>query len=158
MPIRGVGYRPEYGLEVVKLWRRAFQRAMGLSEQDPFEELDGHLDFFASLDPACHHLLIESDSSTIVAFMSLSPGYLAHLYVHVDWQGQGLGRRLLEQAKALSGRGLELHTFARNTSAQAFYLSQGFAEVERGFADIDDNPWATSRDQLADILYRWNPA
>jgi ribosomal protein S18 acetylase RimI-like enzyme len=155
VPISSVDYRPEYGLEVVKLWRRAFQRAMGLPEQDRFEELSGHLDFFASLDPAGHHLLLEPESSRIVAFMSLSPGYLNHLYVHVEWQGQGLGRRLLENAKSSSGGRIDLHTFQLNTGAQAFYLSQGFREIERGFAAAEGNPWATSQTQLADIRYRW---
>ena len=157
MPIRSVEYRPEYGLEVVKLWRRSFQRAMGLPEQDPYDELIGHLDFFTSLDPAGHHLLMESDTSSIVAFMSLSPGYLEHLYVHVDWQGQGLGSRLMARAKSRSSEGFDLHTFQLNTGAQAFYLSHGFQEVARGYAREADNPWATSPDQLADIRYRWEP-
>lgn len=157
MPILSVPYRQEYGLAVVKLWRQAFQRAMGLPEQNALAELSGHLDFFISLDPANHHILMESDTSTIVAFMSLSPGSLDHLYVHVDWQGQGLGGQLLDRAKSLSGDGLELYTFARNTGAQHFYLSRGFKEVARGYASSGDNPWATSPDELADIRYRWEP-
>ena len=157
MPVQCVEYRPEYGLEVVKLWRRSFQRAMGLPEQDRFEELSGHLDFFAGLDPAHHRLLMETDASRIVAFMSLAPGYLEHLYVDVEWQGRGLGTRLLNEAKTDAGAGIELHTFQLNTGAQAFYLSQGFREIERGFAAAADNPWATSAAQLADIRYRWEP-
>jgi len=154
---RYVRYRPEYGLEVVKLWRQSFQRAMRLPEHNDFDELSGHLDYLTSIDPATINLLIEPASSQIVAFMSLSGDYLRQLYVHVDRQGQGLGSQLLNRAKAESGGGLELYTFERNVGAQAFYLAHGFREIERGQAAAEDNPWATSPDQLADIRYRWDP-
>jgi ribosomal protein S18 acetylase RimI-like enzyme len=155
--IQSVGYRPEYALELVKLWRGAFQRAMAIEEHNRFNELSGHLDFFATIDPASLHVLLDTTTSEIVGFMALSDGYLNHLYVHVDRQGQGLGSRLIDHAKSRCPERIELHTFQRNTSAQKFYLSHGFREIERGFAASEDNPWATSPDQLADIRYRWEP-
>jgi ribosomal protein S18 acetylase RimI-like enzyme len=157
MAVEQVAYRPEYALEIVKMWRLSFQRAMGLPEQNEFADLSGHLDAFTRIDSNAIHLLLDTDTSTIVAFMALQPGWVNQLYVHVDWQGQGLGSQLLNQAKAHSPEGLHLHTFQRNENAQAFYLAHGFREVQRGFARADENPWATSQQALADILYAWQP-
>ena len=42
-----VAYRPEYALEAVKLWRRSFQRAMGLEEQNRLGEVRGQLDYLS---------------------------------------------------------------------------------------------------------------
>ncbi len=157
MAIERVDYRPEYALEIVKMWRLSFQRAMDLEIHNRFSDLYGHLEAFTRIDPGGIHLLVETDSSQIVAFMALSPGWVDQLYVHVDWQGQGLGSTLLRQAKAGSPDGLRLNTFQRNKTAQRFYLAHGFVETERGFADPEENPWATSREALADILYSWQP-
>ena len=158
MSVERVDYRPEYALEIVKLWRLSFQRAMGLPEHNRFSELSGHLDAFTRIDADGIHLLMDTDTSRIVAFMALSPGWIDHLYVQVERQGEGLGTRLLNEAKTSSAAGIQLYTFQRNERAQAFYLGHGFVEIERGFATAEDNPWATSRAQLADILYAWRPA
>ena len=158
MAVEQVAYRPEYALEIVKLWRLSFQRAMGLPEQNEFADLSGQLDAFSRIDPNTIRLLMDTDTSTIVAFMAFRPGWVDQLYVHVDWQGRGSGLKLLNQAKAESPDGLQLYTFQRNENARAFYLAQGFEEAQRGFAGAEENPWATSREELADILYVWQPA
>ncbi|MDE0350995.1 MAG: GNAT family N-acetyltransferase, partial [Gammaproteobacteria bacterium] len=139
------------------MWRRSFQRAMGLEEQDDFGELTAQLDFLSTIDPATIHVAMHPESTTVLGFMVLSGMQLDHLYVHVDWQGFGLGTTLLNLAKRKSPGGLELFTFQRNEAAQDFYRSRGFREVQRGFASFDDNPWATAREQLADIKFRWEP-
>lgn len=158
MTVERVDYRPHYALEIVKLWRLSFQRAMGLAEHNRFGDLSGHLDAFTRIDPGGIRLLMDTDTSQIVAFMATSPGWVDQLYVHVERQGEGLGTHLLNLAKANSAEGLQLYTFQRNKRAQAFYLGRGFVEVGRGFAEAADNPWATSREQLADIRYAWQPA
>ena len=152
-----VDYRPEYALELVKMWRRSFQRAMGLAEQDDFGELTGQMDFLSAIDPAHIHVAVDPGSSTVLGFMVLSGTRLDHLYVHVECQRLGLGTALLNLAKRKSPAGLELFSFQRNEVAQGFYIRRGFKEVERGFASFDDNPWATDREQLADIKFRWEP-
>lgn len=152
-----VDYRPEYALELVKMWQRSFQRAMGLAEQDDFGELAGQMDFLSAIDPARIHVAMAPGSSTVLGFMVLSGTRLDHLYVQVEYQGLGLGTALLNLAKRKSPAGLELFTFQRNEVARGFYMRRGFKEVGRGFASFDDNPWATDREQLADIKFRWEP-
>ena len=150
-----VAYRPEYALEVVKMWRRSFQRAMGLQEQNRFDEVSRQLDILSTIDPGSIHIALDPDSSAVLGFMVVSDGKLDHLYVHVDCQGMGLGSALLDLAKLQSPAGIELFTFQRNRSARSFYERRGFREVGRGFASLDGNPWATEREELADIKFRW---
>ena len=150
-------YQPEYGLELVKMWRQSFQEAMNLEKHNRFEELEGQLDYFSSIDLQSILVAIDQSNSRIVAFRVLNSSELDHLYVDVDYQGLGLGSALLDGAKQNSPEGLELYTFQKNLRAQQFYESHGFFEVQRGFADSSTNPWAKSKEDLADIKYRWVP-
>lgn len=66
----------------------------------------------------------------ICGFAGLQEQYLAGLFIHPDWQGQGIGSQLikmLQQKKA----GLTLHVFAENEGAVRFYLRHGFAIAAR---------------------------
>ena len=150
-----VPFRPEYALEAVKMWRRSFQRAMGLEEQNRFGEVSRQLDFLSAINPASIHIALDPGSSAVLGFMVLSDGELDHLYVRVGYQGMGLGTALLNLAKLQSPAGIELFSFQRNRSAGSFYERRGFKEVGRGFASFDGNPWATDREDLADIKFRW---
>lgn len=150
-------YRREYGLETVKMWRRSFQRAMGIEEHNRLEELEEHLDHFADFDPIAISVALDSRLGSVVGMMTLWDGELHNLYVHVDYQGRGIGSKFLSEAKSRSPTGIDLYTFQKNTGAQKFYLAHGFQEVRRGFADFQGNPWASAKEELADIKYRWSP-
>lgn len=150
-----VGYSPEYGLGVVKVWRQSFQRAMNLQEENQSDDLNGQLDHFSSIDPAHIQVAIDTPSSTIAGFIVLAAEELDHLYINVAYQGLGLGSRLLNEAKAKSPQRIELYTFQKNKRAREFYESHGFVEIERGIAELGDNPWASSQEELADIKYVW---
>ncbi len=63
----------------------------------------------------------------VVGFACVRDGWLNHLYVAPDFQGQGIGSALL----ALFGDSIEqFWVFQRNTKARAFYIKHGFVEVE----------------------------
>jgi len=152
-----IPYQAEFGLEVVKLWRQSFQRAMGLEEHNRSADLDPQLDYFTTIAAEHIHVAMDAETSTLTGFMVLTPGELEHLYVHVDYQGRGLGSSFLQKARAISPEGLSLYTFQKNIRAQAFYESNGFVEIGRGYADPHNNLWASTREELADIRYRWRP-
>ena len=159
MPSIGVQveeYCQQYEVETVKMWRQSFQRAMGLEEYNRFHELTDHLEYFRSLDPSQSKVAVEMSSAKIVGLLTMSDEELINLFVHVDFQRCGIGKLLLLEAKRQSPEGFFLYTFVKNGQAQTFYLTQGFSEVERSYASAEGNPWATSKEQLADIKYQWS--
>jgi len=139
------------------MWRRSFQLALGIEEHNRLEELEGHLNYFSTFDPKTIRIALDTTTSSVVGLMTLSEAELHHLFVHVDYQGRGIGSKFLSEAKTQTPRGFDLYTFQKNTGAQKFYLAKGFKEVERGFADPESNPWASSQEDLADIKYHWSP-
>lgn len=73
---------------------------------------------------------------TPAGFITFRDGWIDHLYVHPDRQGQGIGPVLL--AKALEdGRPVQLWTFQQNARARRFYEARGFRAVE--FTDGEGN-------------------
>ncbi|HEY3892433.1 MAG TPA: GNAT family N-acetyltransferase [Bradyrhizobium sp.] len=86
----------------------------------------------------------------VVAYMLIDGENLDHLYVRPDWQRRGVGLSLLNKAKVLSPRRLELWTFLRNANARAFYEAQGFRAVECTDGRNEENE--------PDVKYAWGPA
>jgi len=119
------------------------------------DQLNRQLDYFCAIDPTSIRIAIDCSSSTIAGLMVLTSGELDHLYINVEYQGSGLGSRLLNEAKLQSPQSIELYTFQKNSRAQGFYESHGFSEIERGYAEFESNPWASSKEELADIKYKW---
>ena len=85
--------------------------------------------------------------SQLVGFATVRQDWLDHLYVDPAWHGQGVGRSLLEAAKADVPE-LSLWTFQENIQARRFYERQGFALVE--LTDGRGN-----EERLPDARYRW---
>ena len=65
----------------------------------------------------------------LAGFIMFDTGWVDHLYIAPGMQGQGLGRRLLQQALADS-QPRQLWCFAANTAARRFYETAGFVAVE----------------------------
>lgn len=89
----------------------------------------------------------ETDGS-IVGFLCLDGNTLEHLYVHPEYQRAQIGTALLERARLLSPRQLQLYTFAQNMGARRFYERHGFRAIAFG-SDNEEN--------LPDVLYEWSP-
>lgn len=85
----------------------------------------------------------------VVGYVAFRPGWIDHLYVHPERQGQGIGPALL--GKALEdGRARQLWTFRQNTRARRFYEARGFRPVE--FTDGSGN-----EERAPDVRYLWSP-
>jgi len=91
-------------------------------------------------------LAVEENSDRVVGMMAVDGTELNQLYIHVDHQRKGLGKRLIELAKKMSPGRLLLYTFEVNTGARQFYEKLGFKIIARGF----EKEW-----QLSDIRYEW---
>jgi pimeloyl-ACP methyl ester carboxylesterase/GNAT superfamily N-acetyltransferase len=94
---------------------------------------------------------VATEGERIVAMMVVRPGDLDQLYVAPDRIGAGIGRRLLDRAKALSPDGLTLYTFQVNERARRFYERNGFVEDARGDGSGNE-------ETQPDVRYAWRPA
>ncbi|MEM8578855.1 MAG: GNAT family N-acetyltransferase [Pseudomonadota bacterium] len=79
-------------------------------------------------------------------FLAREDAFIHALYVAPDRQGRGIGKALLDAAKAAPR--LELWTFQANLRAQAFYRREGFTEAER-------TDGARNDEGLPDIRFTW---
>jgi GNAT superfamily N-acetyltransferase len=86
----------------------------------------------------------------VVGLLVLSDAFLEQLYLDPDFRGRGIGDRLVDQAKQLRPRGLELWTFQVNGPARRFYERHGFAAAE--LTDGHDN-----EEREPDVRYVWRP-
>ena len=89
--------------------------------------------------------------TAIAGFLALDPAdtLVTSLYLAPSARGAGLGKALLNRAKAECPTGLGLWTFVANTGARRFYQREGFREVARTDGDNEEG--------LPDILLRWAP-
>jgi ribosomal protein S18 acetylase RimI-like enzyme len=83
-------------------------------------------------------LLVAHSAGEVVGFLSLwRPDAFVHfLHVAPTWRRRGVGRRLLEAARAETDRPLELKCLTGNARALAFYRRLGWLAVNRS----DDPP------------------
>jgi len=96
-----------------------------------------------------HSLLVEQAvrvahrGDQLLGFTASANGWLQHLYVDTDHQGQGIGRMLLEDAQFSSLGSLSLHVFTRNSHEAA------------GFILADGSDGSSNEEQEADLTYIW---
>jgi ribosomal protein S18 acetylase RimI-like enzyme len=83
----------------------------------------------------------------LVGMLVLAQHHIAHLYVAATHQHQGIGGRLVDQAKRLSPTRLDLITAERNHGARRFYEAHGFFAIGRA-----------GEPARADLRYEWWPA
>ena len=86
----------------------------------------------------------------IVAYASVSDGFLNHLYVLPDHQRRGIGSALLSVVKKQFPDGVRLWTFEPNEAAIRFYERHDFATIER-------SDGRTNEENVADRLMVWQP-
>jgi putative acetyltransferase len=109
-----------------------------------------------TLDWVAHVLLkdeevwVAEEDGVVVAYAAIAPGWLEHLYVHPEHQGEGIGRRLLDLAKEHQPEGLQLWAFARNVRGRRFYEAAGFVLTEA-------TDGAGNEEREPDVRYRWRP-
>lgn len=93
-------------------------------------------------------VLVAADTSVAgYAALDRDECFVTSFYVYPQSRSMGLGKRLMDEAKALSPDGLKLWTFVANTDGRRFYEREGFAELERSDGDNEEN--------LPDILFGW---
>jgi len=103
--------------------------------------------FFSGAFFEANRIWIAEDETGLAGYAAIAAGWLNHLYIHPDRQGQGLGGLLLAKAMEEEGE-LQLWAFQKNTRARAIYEAKGFVLVR--LTDGADN-----EEREPDALYRW---
>jgi GNAT superfamily N-acetyltransferase len=89
-------------------------------------------------------------AGAVAGYIAFRDGWIEHLFIHPDRQGQGIGPALL--AKALEdGTPRQLWTFQQNARARRFYEARGFRAVE--FTEGEGN-----EERMPDVRYLWSPS
>ena len=97
---------------------------------------------------AGHTVWVAEVEGAAAGYIAFREGWIEHLFIHPDHQGQGLGPALL--AKALEAGGpMQLWTFQQNARARRFYEARGFRAVE--FTDGEGN-----EEKTPDVRYLWD--
>ncbi|WP_424942312.1 N-acetyltransferase family protein [Aliiroseovarius crassostreae] len=90
---------------------------------------------------------VARDPQRVVGFLARDASEIHALYLAPHARGRGVGKALLDQAKAHCDH-LGLYTFVANDPARRFYLREGFIETHR--TDGQDND-----EGLPDIRFEW---
>jgi ribosomal protein S18 acetylase RimI-like enzyme len=142
-------YRGEDEAAVVEVWHRSGRAAYTyLPAWQEFGLDRARAVFNSDIVDRCD-LWVGEEEGQVVAFLALRSSYINRLYVDPARQRGGWGTRLLEHARTLSPRGLELHTHVENGAARAFYEKHGFVVVRFGVSPPPES--------APDVEYHWRP-
>lgn len=129
---------------VVQMWRESFEFGVGLTDSNPIE---AQIEYFWNEIAPNNQVRVATLAGQTVGVLASNSDSVNLLYVRVGFHRRGIGTQLLDLAKADSKGSLWLYTFARNKNACAFYESQGFTVLQRGFEPF----W-----KLADVKFTWS--
>lgn len=139
-------YEQEYAAATVRMWRTSKQKALGIDEHHSFADRLRYLNGVLAEENSIV-LAMREPGDTVAGFIASDGIFVNQLYIHVDFQRQGIGSRLLDFARARSSGSLRLYTFAANRGARALYAKHGFQIVGRG----SDN-----EERLPHLLLEWH--
>ena len=142
--IKIVQYDSKYAEQTVKMWRNSKERAIGQKE---IHSLKSHIYFLNHILSDRFQIDLVFIEETVVGMIAYNETEISQLYVHIDYQGMGIGQLLLNKVKAQSSGKLTLYTFEVNKHAQQFYEKNGFKIIGRGYEN---------EEKLPDIQYEWN--
>ncbi|WP_420490390.1 GNAT family N-acetyltransferase [Neobacillus niacini] len=125
------------------MWRNSKEAALGQKEIHSFGT---HVDFLNQILVEKYQVDLALIDEKVVGIIAYNKKEISQLYIHIDYQGIGIGQKLLARAKEQSTGRLTLFTFEVNKKAQRFYEKHGFKIVGKGYENEEGLP---------DILYEW---
>ena len=141
--IRITPYSSKYAEQTVDMWRDSKEQAICQKEIHDFEN---HVYFLSHILPEQFQIDLALIDEEVVGMIAYNDSEISQLYIHIGYQGIGIGRTLLDKAKAQSSGKLTLYTFEVNEKAQRFYENHGFEIIGRGHKNEENLP---------DIKYEW---
>jgi len=126
------------------MWRDSKEQAICQKEIHSFEN---HVYYLNQILPEQFQIDLALINEKVVGMIAYNEREINQLYIHIDYQGIGIGQTLLDKVKAQSSGKLKLYTFEINKNAQRFYEEHGFEIIGRGHENEENLP---------DIQYEWN--
>ena len=120
--IRITRYNSKYAEQTVNMWRASKQQAIGQKEIHDFEN---HVYCLNNILRKQFDIDIAIIDEEVVRMIAHNDREINQLYIHINYQGIGIGRTLLTKAEAQSSGKLTLYTFEVNKKAQLFYEKNG---------------------------------
>jgi ribosomal protein S18 acetylase RimI-like enzyme len=136
-------YNPKYAEETVKMWRDSKEKALG---QKAIHSVEDHAYFLNHILPEQFQIELVLIDEKVVGMIAYNESEINQLYIHIDYQGIGIGQTLINKVKDKSSGKLTLYTFEVNEIAQRFYEKHGFKVIGRGHENEEN---------LSDIQYEW---
>lgn len=112
--------------EVINIWLEASIKAHDFVDSEFWKS---NMDDMKNLYIPNSETYVYEDDNIIKGFFSLSQNTLAALFVKPEFQGHGIGQKLLNKAKSLKSK-LELSVYKENVRSVLFYQKNGFETVE----------------------------
>ncbi|MBD7938254.1 MULTISPECIES: GNAT family N-acetyltransferase [Cytobacillus] len=140
---RIIAYEKKYALSTVSFWRESKEVAIGQKE---IHNMTEHIYFLNHMLTKQFRVDLVVLDETPIGMIAYNESEINQLYVHIAYQGLGIGGALLEHAKTHSCGRLRLYTFEVNKKAQQFYEGKGFKKI----AFNSDN-----EEGLPAIEYEW---
>ena len=138
--------------DVIAIWhesRKEAHTAMKIEAERDVMLHDSRRIFRENTASRCQ-IWVADRCARVAGFLAIRGSYIDRMYVGPGDQRRGVGTALLEKARELSPKGLELHTHQKNRRARAFYEKHGFRPLRFGVSPPPENE--------PDVEYRWRPA
>jgi GNAT superfamily N-acetyltransferase len=137
---------PEDIAPIARMMRSTYDRMTFIPRlHTPEEDLAYVTSLFAE-----HEVWVASDGDGVLGFAILSGDQLLQLHVNPDEQNNGIGGRLLAQAKERRPGGFSLWVFQKNVGARRFYERHGLTLIQ--LTDGEGN-----EEREPDVQYAWRP-
>ncbi len=83
---------------------------------------------------------VRDGAGEVVGFAGTAKGNIDMLFIHPDWRGRGIGRRLVQHAMQVQGA-MTVDVNEQNQQAVGFYRHMGFEVVGRSALDSTGRPY-----------------
>lgn len=111
---------------VLDVWLKASLKAHGFIDQEFWKS---KIDAMRTIYIPSSETYVFKENEIIKGFFSLTDETLAAMFVSPEFQGKGVGYKLLNKAKSLRKR-LELTVYKENQTSLDFYKKCGFKTVK----------------------------
>ena len=134
----------EATLDEIEYLRQIFNKSRGAAGCYPQNNMSVS-DFNHLIAGEELYLATDKNEGIIVGFIGIIVDcrFVHHLYVLPQFQGQGVGRKLLQKCAEVLDNAFTLKCDDCNQKAMLFYSNLGFAKVASGVGDF--GPWTELR-------------